>query len=168
MEIPNVSSAPVDPFQTCLEHFAKLRDGTHNRREKLIVKLEKILDKLDIDPTNDNAKLIESKLGAFTTLDSLMKSQETAMVNQAKLTIMHKATEQDVDIGHKMTEMLKAISLAKINSRGKGPAVDDQQLDAIQGLAPVRPEELRIGSRNKEPKLELDSPDEEKAPEDVD
>jgi alpha-glucuronidase len=80
-------------------------------RKKLISKLEKITEELEISD-DDSASKLEAKLGIVNTLDSVLKSYESGFANNIKVKLQNKNIDKDTSIKEQAVEILKQISIS--------------------------------------------------------
>lgn len=90
-----------------LDNLLKKNSG---RREHILEKLMAAADGIDLSKINElRASDRESLMGVFSTLDSVMKSQEAGQVNQVRLLISKKTEEVNANFADAVMELLKRV-----------------------------------------------------------
>jgi len=97
----------IDSAFSDLDTVLKKHSGI---RDKLLEKLMTATDGIDLSKINElRASDRESLMGVFSTLDSVMKSQEAGQVNQVRLLISKKTEETNSNHADAVMELLKRI-----------------------------------------------------------
>ena len=91
-------------------------------RSLLISKMRSIVAKCDIDPVNDNPRMIETKLQILNTFDGILKSAESSAVTAAKTQMQRKNDESSEMSRQMVVEMLKNIN-SSIIQNGNGVVI---------------------------------------------
>lgn len=118
----------IDGLFSELQSLAK---SNHNRRNILIAKLMDAIDKTDFDPKEIRASELESRLGMVSTIDSLMKSQESVQVNNLKLNLQKDKDDEESDLAEKVIGLLSQIAPNMVMNLSAGDdALDQEEIDS--------------------------------------
>lgn len=117
----------MDPVEAAIKRLDEDTARHNDIREKLTERLQQHLETMDLDG-EDSSKLIESKLGIYSTLNSLLTSSETATQRAVTTRLRKKDIENDGAIAEAiMTNVrnLQTKDLAAMRTR----LVDRSELD---------------------------------------
>lgn len=128
----------------------QLAATNHERRNALISKVMEAVDKTDFDPSGMRASELESRLGMVSTIDSLMKSQESVQVNKLKLNLQKKSDEEEADHSAQVIELLQRISPTSMPRPSAGDDSYDPDEADDQIAARIKDESIVITEGEKE------------------
>lgn len=134
-----------------------------SRRARLITLMEATLDKINLDPANDGARLTEVKLATLKTLDDLYKGQENVSMAKVKLALSRVDTQTNANIGQMALEVIKQIEMCDCNkfaSANHNFGVDDDaQLEAVAKEAGIEigEDETATVVEQEKPKVEINN-----------
>jgi len=147
--INNTNSPDIDTL------FIKVNDKVlenASRRRKIIDKLMGALDELCISPNDSkNGKLLEAQIAMVSTLDSLLKSDVGDIVNQTKLNLSKKNSDNFDEMSKQSISILKELRGIEMIKASGAPLEDsnveeaDEFLENIE-LTEISPEELKINN----------------------
>lgn len=105
-------------------------------RDKILLKLMEAAENVDLSQINSlRASDRESLMGVFTTVDSVMKSQEAAQVNQVRLLISRKTEETNANHADAVLELLKRVDPSAVvagSLAGGSPSEEvDTAIDSV-------------------------------------
>lgn len=104
----------ITSIRTDMEKMDKIFDRTYTVREKIISKLESIVDTMKIDP-DDKPSSIEAKVGIINTLASQLNDTDKQQLNRVGIKSKIEAEESDTDHKKAVAEYLKNMSHRKEN-----------------------------------------------------
>lgn len=134
-----------------------------SRRTRLIALMEATLDKINLDPNADSARLTEVKLATLKTLDDLYKGQENVSMAKVKLALSRVDTQTNANIGQMALEVIKQIEMCDCNkfaATNHDSGVDnDNLLEAVAKEAGIEidDEETTIVVEQAKPKIEINN-----------
>jgi hypothetical protein len=113
-------------------------------RRAMAEKLSAAANKLNFDDIDKmRSSELESRLGVFTTVDSILKSMESSEINNVKIMLSKQNTEANVGTAETVANLLRAVKVGDIIPPRHGDATEDDidnKLDGvISGNAEIRP-----------------------------
>lgn len=126
------------------------------RRNAMIVTLQQVIEKTNIDFDKDSPRVVEVKLAAMKTLDDLLKGQENVSMAKVKLALSRVDTQTNQNVSAIAVEMLKRIQMTETESYtviNQGNFVDDDsKLEAAATAAGItfKEEEITEAEDHKE------------------
>lgn len=136
-----------------------------SRRANLITIMEATLDKLNLNPNEDSARLTEVKLATLKTLDDLYKGQENVSMAKVKLALSRVDTQTNANVGQMALEVIKQIEMADCNkfsaANHQSGVDDDNQLEAAAKEAGIEIDECETATvvEQDKPKVEINNKD---------
>lgn len=136
-----------------------------SRRANLITIMEATLDKLNLNPNEDSARLTEVKLATLKTLDDLYKGQENVSMAKVKLALSRIDTQTNANVGQMALEVIKQIEMADCNkfsaANHQSGVDDDNQLEAAAKEAGIEIDECETATvvEQDKPKVEINNKD---------
>ncbi len=136
-----------------------------SRRANLITIMEAALDKLNLNPNEDSARLTEVKLATLKTLDDLYKGQENVSMAKVKLALSRIDTQTNANVGQMALEVIKQIEMADCNkfraANHQSGVDDDNQLEAAAKEAGIEIDECETATvvEQDKPKVEINKKD---------
>lgn len=117
-------------LNTLFKELDGLGRNNHDLRNELITKLMGVAKDMDLDPKNMRASELESRLGVISSIDSLMKNQEAAKVNNIKLNLQQQSDELESDHSSKVLDLLRLLAPGSVPKASAGEPVDLEKADS--------------------------------------
>lgn len=142
----------MNPIDEKFNNLDVVITNTQSDRQKLINKAMAVVDVMKLDPNEESSKMIEAKLGAITTVDSLLRSREDATMKHIKLALTKKDGETNEKNSQVIADLMKRITPSQYSipaplTPGPTPLgtleVDEEELN-------ISPGELEIGNHKLE------------------
>lgn len=120
-------------------------------RNKLVNKLDRIVDKMEIDPNQDKASALDAKRGYIESTLGAIRDIDKHMLDDVKLKqkmVIQKQHEETADLGNAIVDLLSSITArGVIRATGDLSNVDDlikDKLEANDEVADIQDGELLI------------------------
>lgn len=102
-------------IEASIQKIEKVSEYSLSVKQQLIDKMLPIIEKMNLDPDNDSAKLIEAKVNLINSLSSLLSDYEKQYRDTMKLKINTKAEENDQsNVAAIITEFLSKLDTNQI------------------------------------------------------
>ena len=124
------SNEEQDPvtIDKLLNQMDDVFNSTARFRNKLLSKLEDVVDKTNIDPTVDDIDDVTKKISIFEQANKLLAESEKSFTTRISMRLKQKETDNNIIAGQMAVDLLKRISLAQqpVANNKNIPSLNDQ------------------------------------------
>ena len=123
----NEEEHPVT-VDSLLNQMDDVFNSTARFRNKLLSKLEDVVDKTNIDPTIDDIDDVTKKISIFEQANKLLAESEKSFTTRISMRLKQKETDNNIIAGQMAVDLLKRISLAQqpTSSNKNVPSLNEQ------------------------------------------